>query len=189
MYTTQADIQGYLKRELTEEEATIIHTVIQAVKQYIDIQTSTIWASDDNEASTRLYDGGDEYLFIDAAQEVTQVEWLNADGDVNNVYETGDWQAEPLNGPPYTRIRLRRYYRWPRGYGAIRVTARWGEGASVPADIKHVATVLVGDWLESDAKNLTSESIEGYSRSFAAYITDKNSEVDKILEARKRVRL
>lgn len=187
-YTTQHQVEGYLTRNLTVHEAKIIKKVIGAVTNWIDRQCGRTWQNSANASEVRYFTGGEVYLFIDPIEEITQVDFLNADGTVNTTYDPAvpDYQALPLNKPTKTYLR-RLAGRWPYGEGRIKVTGKWGESGGIPDDIAIAATILVSDWLSSEDK-LKSESIEGYSRTFAD-VADHNPQVAKILDSRRRVLL
>lgn len=186
-YTTQALIESYRGTKLTTDEARYIKVLIEAVGKWIEGQTGRIWTP--SPANTaRYFDGGEEYIFLDPVIDIDSVEYLNADGSTNTLYDATvpDYLAYPLND--HTKTSLKRIGgRWPRGSGRIKVTGKWGERDGIPQDIQHAATVLATDWLNREDK-LQSESIEGYSRTFRA-TTDSNAEVNAILESRKRVLL
>lgn len=186
-YTTQSQIEGYMGRKLTAEEAVIIPTVIGAVTDWIDKVTGQSWATVDGES--RIYDGGGgEFLFIDPIIDITSVEYLNLDGTVNYTYDVTvpDYVSYPLNGKTITRLKIAGgRNRWPRGNGRIKITGKWGSVGGVPDDIRLAATITAADWLSNEDK-LKSESIEGYSRTFQD-TADHNPQVDAILASRRRI--
>jgi hypothetical protein len=81
-------------------------------------------------------------------QSVTEVASRNEVGGDYTVWQTIDYQLEPLNGrvegtvSPYTRIRAVKNYSWPvnEEQALVKVTGTWG-WASVPIAIKQ-ATIL-----------------------------------------------
>lgn len=182
-YTTQNLVQGYIGRDLTPQEAKIIKMVIDAVGKWIDKITGSSW---EPVVEARVFNGGEHDIFIDPIIDITKIEYLNTDGSVNTTYvnDGTDWVAYPLNKKTKTSI-TRLGGHWPRGSGNIRVTGKWGEVGGVPADLQLAATILVADWLSNEDK-LKSESIEGYSRTFAD-TQDSNPQVDKILSSYRRI--
>jgi hypothetical protein len=183
MYTTQLLVKSYLKRELTADEVRIFNMIADAASEWIDKETGRRWETVDNE--TRYFTGGDEFLFIDPIIDITSVEYLDVDGNVSSTYESTDYNRYPLNGGATTHLKLKHYRGFPRGEGQVKITGKWGEVDGTPSDIQFAATVLVADWLSSEDK-LKSESIEGYSRTFAD-VQDNNPQVSKILASRKRI--
>lgn len=183
-YTTQTLIQSYLKRDLTSAEARLTTILIPAIQNWIDRVTGRKW---EPVTESRVYDGGEEYLFVDPIIDIHQIDFLNPDGTVQSTYSstTPDYLAYPLNNKTKTQIKLLTHKRWPTGSGRIKITGKWGERDGVPADIQYAATVLACDWLSSEDK-LKSESIEGYSRTFQD-TQDSNPEIKKVLESRRRI--
>lgn len=181
-YTTQYQIQGYIKRELTPDEARIIKTVIDAVGQWIDRETGRTW--EPTAAGTkRVFDGGEPEIFIDGLIDLEAVEALDQYGTVVRTYYDYEYTKYPRNSKTTTSLCLNSGGRWHR---RVQITGKWGEVEGVPADIRLAATILASDWLDNSDK-LKSESIEGYSRTFA--VQDSNPQVEQILASRKRVLL
>jgi hypothetical protein len=136
------------------------------------------------------YDGSG-YLDIDDADAITAVAIMvpNASDVVLNVDE---WTAMPvrrIDSPVFTYIIIpkvypntasaemgftRNYDTYVREHGnpvlptLVRVTGTWGWPV-VPADVKRATIWTIRDWVSSGqgSDDLQSESIEGYSRSWA----------------------
>lgn len=168
MYTNQELIELYLKRELSLDELGTFDLLVSAVDAYID---DLIGGSFGNVSeSTRYYDGGSRILDIDTCTEVTAVTTVDSEEAVNDTYDTDiDYEARPRNSD-FKNYLEKRNGRFPSGVANIAVTAKFAEGLSVPDDIKYLATYLAGSMLTSSyTGNLKSESIEGYSRTFATF--------------------
>lgn len=183
-YCTQEEVEAYLDRDLTAAEEALFPTVSEAASNWIDSQLGFSYASD---YCDRIYDGaGSDMLFIEPLSTVDTVELLNDDGTVSYTYTPGtDYVALPGNDRVINTIVLRGTL-WPTGYQNIRVTGEWGD-EDVPADIRLATILLVSDWTGS-SEALQSESIEGYSRTFAQGAS-RNPQVKQIIESRKRVLL
>jgi len=176
MYTDQARVEAYLKRELTDDEVTILDEIILHNSSYINGYTNREWLSvdtelddelEDLEPSIRVFDGkGTRELFIDDFTLIESVSVLDSQGDELIKYEDAetDWLLYPLNKNPKQSIHLRNA-RFPIGAGNVEVNAVWGAGI-VPADVVMVCTGLVGRYLQKAGTStgmFKSESIEGYS--------------------------
>ena len=137
------------------------------------------------------YDGSG-FLDIDDCTSISQVALSVPNVTPDTVIATDAWVAMPPrrdDSPTFYYIRLPQnigpgyvspemgfkrnfdvYYRehslldWPL---MVKVTAQWG-WPDVPEDVKAAAIFTVGDWLagEQGGDDLTSESIEGFSRSW-----------------------
>jgi hypothetical protein len=185
-YTDQTRVEAYLKRELTEEEITILDEVIAYVSSFIDGNTNRTWLSvdteqdeiDDIESDERIYDGsGGKELFIeDSFIALESIKILDYQGNVSTTFsQESDWLLYPLNKNPKQSIVLRTSF-FPWGAGRVAITAIWGDGI-VPDDIVIVCTTLVGKYLqkaENSSGLYKKESIEGYS-----YETLTADEMDK----------
>lgn len=201
-YTTQQLITNYLGRKLTPEEAGISKMVAEGVTQWIDKYTGTSFKPSAS-SIYKYYDSGVARVFIDPVIDVEEVCLLDVTDSVVVTYDptVPDYKLYPLNSGTKTSIQFTgsRLAPLSNSYGAdafyetdttlasgrIRVKGKWGEAGGIPSDIQLAATILACDWL-SDTDQLQSESIEGYSRSFAA-TKERNPQVDKILDSRKRI--
>lgn len=138
----------------------------------------------------RVYDyDSSGYIDIDDAAEITQVAFVIPNSSTDFVLPSDAWAAHPtrrddtpvfyyiLVGPAYGvgspemgfARNLDVYYRERGPMGAtalVKVTGTWG-WPSVPADVKLAAIWTLQDWISKPlGDNLTSESIEGYARSW-----------------------
>lgn len=185
-FTSTANISDYLGRSLTTHESDYLANVLlDAVDDYIQRVTGTTFSVGESEA--RYYDGdGGRWLFIDTATTVTKVEIVTQDS-TESVDETltlgSDYLKYPLNQSYIDRLykksssNLASGSAWPVGKKRTKVTGTFG--IAVPDAIVHVATMLASGYLDT-TKNLKSESIEGYSRTFSE-ITNDSEEIREIL--------
>ena len=178
MYTDQKTVEAHIKRKLTSSEVANIELMIAAAKSYIDKATGQVFTAG-GEATTRIYDGVHEgTLFIDAFSEITKVEFVGLDG-VTTTVDPNTYHTYPYNADYVNALVRRGTGRWSRGIGTYKVTGTIGKYKDVPADIKLAATILVADMLRNP-QNLKSESIEGYSRTFADQ-SSENPHLEKLL--------
>jgi len=145
-YTTEEKIENFLNETISTGDA---DDYILAAQQLIDQETQRNFKADTN-ASERLYDGNDRVdLVIDDCVEITKVEvGSNYYGDSFTEIEEGGTSGYYLfpnnyseQGLPIRKVHLRNRY-WIQGIQNMRITAKWGYSASVPADISFVATML-----------------------------------------------
>lgn len=184
MYTTQADVEAYLKRVLSTSESQSFSLMLAAVQTYIDNETGNSFG--DVSATTRYYNGGSEIIDIDPCTNVTAVKLVDSDLALVYTYtEHEEFELYPLNQTYKTYIR-NRYDKFPLGLSRIAVTAKFS-GGEVPDDIKFVATVMTASLItEGMNGKLASESIEGYSKTFAVSVekgelSTKKELIDTIL--------
>lgn len=183
-FTSTANIADYLGRSLKTKETDYLNNVLlDAVDDWIQRHTGTTFSVGSSES--RYYDGdGGRWLFIDKATTVTAVKIVTP-GSTESVDETltlnDDYLAYPLNGDYIDRLYKQASANggtyWPWGKKRTKVTGTFG--IAVPDAIVHAATMLASGYLDT-TKNLKSESIEGYSRTFSE-VTNDSQEVQDIL--------
>jgi hypothetical protein len=191
MYTDQLRVEDLIGRELSDQEASGLDTLIGAVSIQIDTYTGRSWSpvdeSDDGdlEASERYFDGtGSKEVWVDDFIGLEKVEILDSTGGISvSLTEETDWQTFPPNKNPKNSVRLRSY-RFPNDVGNVRITAIWG-GGSPPADVIAVCTELVGKYMVRSAETgpFKRESIEGYSKELLSdteFIGDSSSVLSKL---------
>lgn len=173
---SQGELEARLGRSLTSEESssfTIINNAIQAhVENIIGSSVESV------SASTKLYDGNEQNLSIDPCTDVTQVKYIDNNGIGQFVYETEDYTVEPVNRTCKTMLR----YRWgkfDKGMNAIEVTAKF----SIFGDtsILNIVKDAILTSLEAEinnSSNIKSESIEGYSITYAT--TETKNALNKL---------
>lgn len=172
MYATQAQIEAILGRCLTPKEESLLEVMGASIDAWINEQ---IGGSYTQVTTTKYYDGaGSVILDIDPAINVTRVAIIDPANVETSVYIFNeDFEARPVNQQVKTWIHSR-VGRFPCGVANIAVTATFGLGESVPSDIAYLSAYLIaGMFTKQQYKNLKSESIEGYSRTFAETKTDE----------------
>ena len=160
--TTIDKIESYLLITVEEEFKPKVQEFIDVVTAYIERYTGRTFTADE-EASPRTYDGTDSgELFIDDATEVTEVKIGST------VLDESDYLLYPSNRLPKTRIYLP-YKKFYSGNQNVTVTAKWGYGEDVPADLAFAATVMAAGIVNAqntDEKDIASETIGRYSVSY-----------------------
>jgi hypothetical protein len=165
MLTDITKIEAYLLITIDEEFYPQVEEWIAAVTAYIERYTGRTFTYDpEAEATPKTYDGNDtNQLFIDDAVEITEVK-IN-----DTVLDETDYHLYPSNRLPKTRIILP-YRNFTSGFQNVTVTAKWGYGEAVPADLSFAATVLVAGIINSADTNdnqVESETIGRYSVTYA----------------------
>jgi archaellum component FlaF (FlaF/FlaG flagellin family) len=167
-YTTRQDIQNYLLIDIDQSFYAQVDDWIAEIEAYINQQTGRNFVAD-SVASSRYYDGNNSNsLLIDDAVEITE---LNIGGSVMNkdsdpVLADGDYVLYPFNQLPITKICLRGSVFPASPMQCIKITAKWGFSAAVPADIKQIATVLVAGIINYSWKaegEIKQETVGTYS--------------------------
>ena len=171
MYTTEAKIENMLSITIDDTLASSVVTWIGWVTEYIDNYTGT---SFEGTTEARYFDtNGETRVFIDDLISVTQIDFLDEDGDIQDTLSTNDYWLYPLNRSPKTQIRLDPYGGYvvfPVGSKRLKITGVWGVASTVPADIEWVATNMVADIIRENsdvAKSVNSETLGEYSVSFS----------------------
>lgn len=165
-YTNQAQVQNFIQRALTDNEAAYLAVIIPALKIWIDKRLNSTF--DVATSTTRYYDGGVRSLTIDPCTAITKVEALNDDGSDSYEYTSGtEYIAEPQNETVKREIR-KRLAKFPRGTHRVAVTALFSEyDSGVPADIQVLTTRLAAAVLNQgkvagQGGNVQRESLEGH---------------------------
>jgi len=173
-YATQASVEGVLGRPLTAAEITALPALLASVDAYIESMTRRKFETPTTQ-STRYYDVEHSKLldvdpFISDSTHAFVLAYVDELENVIEVINTGDYEARPRNDSIKTYFQ-RRSTPWGTGcthrVANIALTAFFGGGA-VPADIAYAASWLAANALgQTSSLSLKSESIEGYSRTFA----------------------
>lgn len=186
-YIDQTYFENYIGRSLTTQEAAIFASVLAAAQIYIDSILGTTY-EDIDEESTKYYDGQDirrtyQTISIDPVKEISKVAIVDAQGDESTVLESdgSSYIARPLNQNVKTYLE-RRGGAWEGGRKNIAVTGLFTSfDGAVPDNIQLAAAMLLQDFFESQQTGeLQSESIEGYSRTFASGSTSSSSRLDQV---------
>jgi hypothetical protein len=185
--TTIEKIESYLLITIDENFKPKVQQFIDVVTAYIENYTGRSFTpiTEETEATERVYSGDNsDELYIDDAVEVIEVKI----GD--EVLETIDFYLYPSNRLPKTRITLP-YRIFTTGNQNVTVTAKWGFGEEIPADLSFAATVLVAGIINSqntDEKDVQSETIGRYSVTYRSGSTQQHdfSNAKEILKMYKR---
>ena len=123
--------------------------------------------------------GGVRYLPIDDAVTVTAVV---VDG--RTLTAGTDYVTDPLQGTPIVGLRMLAGV-WSTIPGAVTVTARWGYGTEVPADVREAACIeTIRSWRADQAGNSdvvgvtpfgTAQTTKAYSSKLARLVSDYSS--------------
>lgn len=157
-YTTQAQIEAYLKTTIAEEQEDLVASLISVVDTMIEQETGRQFYVVTEERDIAVQDG---VAWVPDLSNITSiVGYVTQDED-----ETGDelvigesYETQPLL-EPYTVLFCDNTYRY------LKISGDWGYSAEVPAPIVHVATQLASRlFQDSDrSQGVTSESWTGYS--------------------------
>lgn len=196
MYSTQAKVEAYLNRELTESEAESIDDVIIYISSFIESFTHRQWLPvlDGEreeldqytalEAEAHVFSGnGQREIFIEDFTNLESVSLLDSQGNSYlTLTQAIEFILNPRNKPVKSSIYLRNY-RFPQGESNIEIIAVWGAG-NCPSAVEVACTTLVAKYLQKKSTSgagFKSESIEGYSYTLQT-TAEIDSEVQGILE-------
>ena len=170
-YTTKSRIQNYLMITIDASFDDQIDEWIGAVKAYIDNYCNRTFEQES--VTYKLYDGsGTSELLIDDLLTLTKIETLDEENNVDETLDsTDDYWLYPANETPKNRIRINTANApiavFPKGHQNIKVTGTFGQSASVPEDIRLVATKLVAGIISEKnldiAGEIKSEKLGEYS--------------------------
>lgn len=186
-YANQASVEGVLGRSLTTDEVAALPFLLSAVDSYINATIGRTFG--DGTEATRYYDVERSRMldvdpFVVADDKPFEVFYVDADENKIQDVDSSDYEARPRNESVKTWLQ-RRSGVWgsgcPSNVTNIAVKAFFGAGAA-PDDIKYAASWLAANALGSTTSlSLKSESIEGYSRTFADATKD-NSMIQSIFD-------
>lgn len=183
MYINQAELENYLKRDLTTEEAGAFTILAGAAKEVIDNYCDTNFDANVTETS-RYYDGGTNEVVIDPCTNVTAVARVSDDGSIISTIDEDDYVLEPINNTVKWSVRAR-VGRFIRGARNLKVTAKFSSyDNAVPSDVKLACMKLCADALKPSG--VKKESIEGYSYEFRD-IVERDEEITNALAKYRRV--
>jgi hypothetical protein len=169
-YTNQSNVEAEINRELTANEQHNLPLILAAVDAFINNKLGGSYNS--NASSVRYYSGGYKIIDIDPVlkndSNTVTVEHVNGDYESLKEYEDNEITFGPANSDIKTWILKRRGI-FPCGDYNISVEGKFSLGSSVPDDIEYLATILASRYIRKASQDgqLKSESIEGYSRTFA----------------------
>jgi hypothetical protein len=173
-YATKKAVEGVLGRTLSDSEASALPALLAAVDAFINSETGRSFDAAEEQV-TRYYDvERSRILDVDAfvMDDDHELEVFYVDADENKVSDVddSDFEARPRNEAVKTYLQ-RRSSNWgtgcPSSVTNIAVKAYFGADC-VPSDIAYAAAWLAAQAVgATDSLSLKSESIEGYSRTFA----------------------
>lgn len=183
MYTQQDNVENYLGRDLTDQEAALFPVLEGAVESIIDIYCARTFEADKQEELSQIYDGGVQEIFFDIpVQTLTKVEYQDINSGIITPIDPTEYVVFPYNSAPKLSV-MRRVGVFPYGNANIIITATFGDYLTPPADIVLATAIICADIINMP-DGLKSETIEGYAREFSQ---DWNPTVQKILDTRRRV--
>lgn len=204
IYTTQANVENYLDRPLSDEETELFTILENAVADIIDNYcarsfslarsfSSTINSAvgDLSDNSFQRFDGGEAEIFFDQPLQTDTGQQGVFTPYVGYIdYDTGTWTLiEPkdyifygLNRQAKTSV-CRYLGVFPYGQNNIFVYGAFTDFVTPPQGVVLAASIICADIINLP-DGITSETIEGYSRSFSQ---DWNPTVQKVLDIYRRV--
>jgi hypothetical protein len=173
-YATQSSVEGVLGRSLTTAEIAALPALLAGVDAYINGETGQVFQTATE--ATRYYDVERSKMvdvdpFVVAEDKPLRVFYVDADEEpVGDDIDVSDYEARPRNEAVKTWLH-RRSGTWGSNCSSkvtnLAVKAFFGFDA-VPADIVYAASWLAARQIGGTSSlSLKSESIEGYSRTFA----------------------
>lgn len=187
-YATQASVESALGRSLTTSEAAGLASLLAAVDSFINKTIGTSFSTPTK--AIRYYDAERSRMvdvdpFVVASDKPLRVFYVDADENiVGSDIDASDYEARPRNEAVKTWLHRRSGY-WGSGIASnvtnLAVEAFFGRG-DAPSDIQYAAAWLAAQAIGSTTSlSLKSESIEGYSRTFADS-TKSNSMIQSIFD-------
>jgi hypothetical protein len=187
-YADQTSVEGVLGRPLTATEIAALPALLAAVDAYINKTIGRTFGVADEQV-TRYYDVERSRMldvdpFVVDDDHPFELFYVDADENSQGAVNTSDYEARPRNETVKTWLQ-RRSGTWgsgcPSNVTNIALKAYFGAG-DVPADIQYAASWLAANAFGSTASlSLKSESIEGYSRTFADG-TKSNNQIQAIFD-------
>lgn len=193
--TTRDKVQKYLLITIDESFHDQVDEWIQGVTAYMEKATGRKLEAD-GEASERVYDGdGTRELDIDEAVELDAVTVDETELTLTNILEYPANRPNLDGGFDKLRIKSTAMGSFAVGEQNVVVEARWGafdtseEGAGIPLDITHAATVFVAGIINASNQHegeVQSETIGRYSVTYKTE-SEKN-DFKQAMETLKRYR-
>ncbi len=141
-YATLAELKVRVGITDTGDDA-VLEAVIEAASRAIDGETGRVFYA---ATATRYFTAEDsELLFVDDLLSVTT---LKADEDGDRTYETAwavtDYDLEPYNSTPYTRIQIapKGTRTFPTGRRGVEIAGSWGYAATAPDAINEACLLM-----------------------------------------------
>lgn len=187
-YASQASVEQVLGRSLTADEVAGLPALFAAVDAYINKTVGRTFETAAEQA-TRYYDVERSRMlevdpFVTDDDHPFELFYVDADENQQGTINTSDFEARPRNEKVKTWFQ-RRSGTWgsgcPSNVTNIALKAYFGAG-DAPDDIKYAASWLAANSIGSTTSlSLKSESIEGYSRTFADATKD-NTMIQNIFD-------
>ncbi len=174
-YTNKASIENYLLQSIDATFNSQLNSWIESVEQLIDNMTWRNFIADASGSETKkIYDGNgkfimrfDDFIIEDATDLGNLVLTI---GDPAVTISTDDMYIEPVNSDRKNKIILKNT-NFVLGRQIIKLTARFGYSAEVPADIELAATILVAgilNYSNNTKGKVRSETIGRYQVTYAS---------------------
>ena len=182
-YTYQNNVENYLGRPLSDEEAALFPLLESAVEQMIDVYCARTFDASKHTETQQIYDGGEPEIFFDTPmQTVTSIQYQDVNTGVISTIDPTEYVLFPYNTAPKLSA-MRRVGVFPYGNANILINGTFGDFLTPPEDIQLATTIVCADIINLP-DGLSMETIEGYSRQFSQ---DWNPTVQKVLDNRRRV--
>lgn len=180
-YTNKTSLENYMLTFIDETFDSQLDRWFEAAEEYIDNYTGRSFSVDDTETS-RFYNGRNSpELRIDDADEITMLKIDDEEVDLEDV------TTYPYNKKPIKKLILQNGW-FTKGIKNIEVEANWG--SSVPAQIEHVANVIVAGIINYAKKGSGAVQAKTIGRYSVTYNTEKQegdfNSIDKILKQYKK---
>jgi hypothetical protein len=200
-YCTLADVKA-AARVTDNLEDTLLELSIEAASREIDSYTERVFYSTGATAIARVYVPQDRFVVeTDDIISVTSVKSdSNGDGVFDVIWESTDFQLEPLNGraggidTPFTRVRAVGQYLWPvyeprnvdANQASVEITGVFGF-ETIPTAIRQ-ATILSA--LRQYKRYESPTGVLGFSDIGAVRVGTKlDPDVERLIQAYRKVRM
>lgn len=146
-YATLAEAKGRLGIPTADTaDDTVIEAVVEAASRAIDSETGRQFYAT---TATRYFTAEDvELLFVDDLLSVTSLETLSANSAGTRTYgytwATTDYDLEPANSSPYTRILTNPEgrYTFPTDSRGVKIVGSWGYSSTAPDAINEACLLM-----------------------------------------------
>lgn len=189
-YCSVEDIENYLLIDISAEFEVQVENWITSASNYVATFTNRDWLADST-ASARLFNGNG-YQSIEVPDFIGTPVVEFGDDYAENFTATTNFLTSPYNTENKTHIVMKGDI-VPLGTQNVRITAKWGFGATVPEDIKQ-ATVIIASAIVLAGTNqdgeIESEKIGNYQVKYKSDAHKDDARLSmSILESRRVIRL
>lgn len=193
-YTNKTAIENYLLQSIDITFNSQLNSWIESVEKLIDNMTRRNFIADaSGSESQKTYDGNGKFemrfdnFVVEDATDLSNL--ILTIGDPAVTISTDDMYLEPVNNDQKNKIILKNT-NFIVGRQLIKLTARFGYSAEVPADIELAATILVAgilNFANNTKGKVQSETVGRYSVTYKSEkgFTDYNNAI-KIIKAYKK---